>query len=40
MLAYPANAWLYLALAADNPTPFCLLKAGYNDPPSSLPHPE
>jgi hypothetical protein len=32
ILAYPADAWLYLALPADNPTPFCLLKAGYNTP--------
>jgi hypothetical protein len=32
LFAYPSDAWLYLALPADNPTPFCLLQAGYNTP--------
>jgi hypothetical protein len=32
LFAYPADAWLYLALPADNPTPFCLLLKGYNTP--------
>lgn len=32
LFAYPADAWLYLAMPADNPTPFCLLKTGYNTP--------
>jgi 4-amino-4-deoxy-L-arabinose transferase-like glycosyltransferase len=32
LLAYPMDAWLYLALPADNPTPFCLLRPGYNTP--------
>ena len=32
LFAYPADAWLYLALPADNPTPFCLLMQVYNTP--------
>ena len=32
LFGYPADAWLYLALPADNPTPFCLLQTGYNTP--------
>jgi len=32
LFAYPADAWLYLAVPADNPTPFCLLRKGYNTP--------
>jgi hypothetical protein len=32
IFGYPSDAWLYLALPADNPTPFCLLRAGYNTP--------
>ena len=32
LFAYPADAWLYLALPADNPTPFCLMMANYNTP--------
>ncbi len=31
LFAYPSDAWLYLALPADNPTPFCLL-SGYSTP--------
>jgi hypothetical protein len=32
LFAYPGDAWLYLALPANNPTPFCYLKTGYNTP--------
>jgi hypothetical protein len=32
ILAYPGDTWVYLALPADNPTPFCLLMPGYNTP--------
>jgi hypothetical protein len=32
MFAYPSDAWLYLTVPADNPTPFCLLRSGYNTP--------
>jgi hypothetical protein len=32
ILAYPGDAWVYLALPADNPTPFCLLMTRYNTP--------
>ncbi len=32
LFAYPADAWLYLATPADDPTPFSLLKTGYNTP--------
>jgi hypothetical protein len=30
IFAYPTDAWIYLTLPADNPTPFCLLRPGYN----------
>jgi hypothetical protein len=30
LFAYPSDAWIYLTLPADNPTPFCLLRFGYN----------
>jgi hypothetical protein len=30
LFAYPTDAWLYLALPADNPTPFALLRPVYN----------
>ena len=30
LFAYPTDAWLYLTLPADNPTPFCLLRPRYN----------
>jgi hypothetical protein len=32
LFAYPTDAWIYLALPADNPTPFCLLRPVYNTP--------
>ena len=33
LFAYaPSDTWLYLAVPADNPTPFCLLNAGYSTP--------
>ena len=32
LFAYPTDAWLYLALPADNPTPFALLRPVYNTP--------
>jgi hypothetical protein len=32
LFAYPTDAWLYLALPADNPTPFSLLRPIYNTP--------
>lgn len=32
IFAYPTDAWLYLALPADNPTPFALLRPVYNTP--------
>jgi hypothetical protein len=32
LFAYPSDAWLYLALPADNPTPFCLMMVRYNTP--------
>jgi hypothetical protein len=30
IFAYPTDAWIYLTLPADNPTPFCLLRQRYN----------
>jgi hypothetical protein len=30
LFSYPTDAWIYLALPADNPTPFCILRKGYN----------
>jgi hypothetical protein len=32
IFAYPTDAWVYLALPADNPTPFALLRPVYNTP--------
>jgi hypothetical protein len=32
LFAYPGDAWIYLALPADNPTPFALLRPVYNTP--------
>ena len=32
LFGYPSDAWVYLATPADDPTPFCLLQAGYNTP--------
>jgi len=32
LFSYPADAWLYLAAPADNPTAFALLLPGYNTP--------
>ncbi len=32
LFAYQADAWLYLALPADNPTPFAQLRPVYNSP--------
>jgi hypothetical protein len=32
LFAYPADAWLYLALPADNPTRFALLRPRYSTP--------
>src|SRR5262249_35967663 len=32
LFAYPSDAWLYLALPADNPTPFNMLAPRYNTP--------
>ena len=32
LFSYPTDAWLYLALPADNPTPFALLRPVYNTP--------
>ena len=32
LFAYPADAWLYLAVPAENPTPYSLLIPGYNTP--------
>ncbi|MGH7786699.1 MAG: hypothetical protein ACRERC_07515 [Candidatus Binatia bacterium] len=32
LFAYPGDAWVYLALPADNPTPFALLRPIYNTP--------
>ncbi len=32
LFAFPTDAWLYLALPADNPTPFSLLRPVYNTP--------
>ena len=32
LFSYPTDAWLYLALPADNPTPFSLLRPRYNTP--------
>lgn len=32
LFAYPSDAWLYLTLPADNPTPFSLMMAKYNTP--------
>jgi len=32
LFSYPADAWFYLAVPADNPTPFDLLLRGYNTP--------
>jgi hypothetical protein len=32
LFAYPTDAWIYLTLPADNPTPFALLRPGYNTP--------
>ncbi|TMA36580.1 MAG: hypothetical protein E6J79_13015 [Deltaproteobacteria bacterium] len=32
LFSYPADAWLYLAVPAENPTPYSLLIPGYNTP--------
>jgi hypothetical protein len=32
LLSYPTEAWVYLTLPADNPTPFSLLRRGYSTP--------
>src|SRR5262249_50292434 len=32
LFAYPTDAWIYLTLPADNPTPFSLLRPVYNTP--------
>jgi len=32
LFAHSTDAWIYLALPADNPTPFALLRPGYNTP--------
>ena len=32
VFSYPTDAWIYLALPADNPTRFALLRPGYNTP--------
>lgn len=32
LFAHPTDAWLYLALPADNPTRYTLLRPGYNTP--------
>jgi len=32
IFSYPTDAWLYLAVPADNPTPFALLRPVYNTP--------
>lgn len=32
LFSYPADAWLYLAAPADNPTPFALMYPGFNSP--------
>ena len=32
LFSYPTDAWIYLTLPADNPTPFSLLRPGYNTP--------
>jgi hypothetical protein len=36
LLAYPGDAWIYLALPADNPTRFALFFPGYNSPEQTV----
>ena len=36
LLVYPADAWIYLTLPADNPTRFALFLVGYNTPEQTV----